>query len=253
MPLKNCPPHLPNHIYEKIALDVAPEGILNALLDICDTTEHVSLAKAFDDHCRGNAMLGPTVDVPDDERLGHVRPEKRTLKRLADELNMEPDEIARLIAFLCGEGTKTDGQLAEEWFQTEIVNGSGKAIEIAKRPTWFFRTPDNPHEPFLKDHCCLPWCLALPLWAKTPTNVPPTTEVACLGYQIAGSAINDPRVPTIMDAGYEAADFFWHPGGKTRPHAHGPETCSHQYEEVVAEPPRLAQVERIFRFKSMVV
>ena len=57
------------------------------------------------------------------------------------------------------------------------------------------------------------------------------------------SSLDIARQPTAFDAGYEGLSSYWHPGGVTVPHPHGPCTAP-GLREVVAEPPLLQNVER---------
>ena len=67
-------------------------------------------------------MCGPEVTLEADERLGHVKPETRTIGQFATELAMDPSELEHILHSLAGEGSRMDIHLAENWFETEIVN-----------------------------------------------------------------------------------------------------------------------------------
>jgi hypothetical protein len=252
MALRKRPAHLPEIIYSKIQKDVAPETILNGLLAACDAVADSSeIEGVVDGYCHGKELCGPIVTLEANERLGHVRPEKRTVNRIASALAMDPVEVGHIIEGLAGEGTQIETDLAANWFESEIVNGPGNRITISKRPAWLFRTENHISDPFAGDIPCLPWSLGLPLWAKTTTRTAPPTGVACLGYRLAAKSLKDARIPTMIDAGFGAAYYHWEPGGRTAPHRHGPASCTQMLEEVVVDPPPLASIERpIVRFKS---
>lgn len=248
MPLQARPMHLPEPIYRKIEADAAPEHIRNSLLDACAAVQDPSAVEgAIEKFCRGKQLCGPDVTLGPRERLGHVKPEKRTVSDTAKELAMDPAEVGQYIEGLAGEGTRIEIDLAEKWFENEIVKGSGRHIKIARRPAWLFRTNDRVSDPFNGDVSCLPWCLALPRWADKHR---PPPEIPCLGYLVPAGSIQA-KTPTVIDAGYDAVSVYWHPGGKTVSHAHGPVSCVGGFDEVVVEPPPLGTIERrIVRFKS---
>lgn len=254
MALRGRPAHLPAHVYAKLEADLAPEGILNGLLDACSAaSDATQVEHAMETYCKGKELCGPPLVLEVNEQLGHVKPEQRTINHIANELGMDPMQIGELVRGLAGEGTRTEIDLASEWFKNEIVDGLGSSLTIARRPAWLFRVPDRRADPFESDTGCLPWSLGLPLWAKTPKNTPPHAAVDCLGYRVRAEYVNARR-PTAVDAGYEGISYYWEPGGVTVPHSHGPRECSSGWEEIVAEPPLLANIEQpIVRFKSRTV
>jgi hypothetical protein len=161
MPLRRRPKYLPKHIYAKIKADSAPESVLNGLLEACARVpSEGDIENAIDAYCVGKELCGPNVTLDANERLGHVKPEARTVGRIANELSMDPLVVGQLLEALAGEGSSTDIDLAENWFENEIVNGPGQNITIAQRPTWLFRAEDRVGDPFDGDCACLPWRLA---------------------------------------------------------------------------------------------
>lgn len=252
MALAGRPAHLPEVAYGKMLADCAPEALLNELIEACAAcTNADEIAPTVQKFCQGKELCGPDVALLDDECLGHVKPEHRTVARIAADLEMDPSEVGHLLTRLSGEGTRTEVDLAEAWFLNEIVNGPGTNLRIANRPAWLFRVGDQKSDPFQGDLGCLPWCLGLPLWAKTKDRSPAGGGVACIGYRVPAKSVSIAKRPTVIDAGYEAISYYWEPGGMTIPHPHGPAECVGGFEEVVVEPPRLAEINRpIARFKS---
>lgn len=241
MALRGRPANMPGGVYAKIEKDVAPEALRNDLLAACDTAAPDEIDQRIRDFCDSNVLCGPLEVLDPDETLGHVKPESRTLNRLARVFDMSFDKIAAKFRYLAGEGSVMNQDQARHWFMGKVSSG-GSTEKIANRPAWLFRAGVPGGDPFAGDRGCLPWRLALPHWADLPGRVKPRDPVACIGYRLPASAVVSPRKPTCMDAGTEGLSIYWAPGGKTAPHPHGPATCVGGLDEIVAEPPGLGDV-----------
>jgi hypothetical protein len=226
MPLIARPKFLPESVYRKIETDAAPEVIRNELLSACDTATSLDqVASLYDAFCNGRELCGPRATLAPDEVLGHVKPEERTVRRIANELSMNPSAVADIFMALAGERSDADSDEAQIWFEEEIVNAdASRRLEISRRPAWLFRTVDGA-DPFASELRCLPWQLALPFLARTPATPAPTTRVACLGYRIPAKDVSFPMLPTVIDAWFEGVTIYWVPGGKTVPHSYAPPKC----------------------------
>lgn len=251
MPLTARPPHLPEIIYDKIQADLSSEDVRNDFLNECSAAaEPDAIVGIFESHCKANALNGTQVTLSSGELLGHVKAEKRMAAHVASILTMDPSEVEFLFQGLAGELTQVENDLAESWFDGQIVNGPGQHITLAFGTAWLFRPGPVTNDPFACDRECLPWNLGLPFCADLPER-PPATNVPCVGFRVPSSAISNPKLPTIFDAGWEGSLYYWYPGGKTMPHPHGPATCSSPLEEIVADTPHLRNVSpHIVRFKS---
>ncbi|MEY9755800.1 hypothetical protein [Bradyrhizobium yuanmingense] len=250
MPLNARPAHLPEIIYDKIQTDISSEDVRNSLLDECSAAGPGGVVLVFEGHCKANALRGTDVPLSPGEILGHVKAEKRMAAHVASVLAMDPAEVESLFQGLAGELTQVEKDLADIWFEGQIVNGPGQDIAIALGTAWLFRPSTATSDPFDCDRECLPWNLGLPFCANVPGRSP-ATNVPCIGLRVPSSAIANPKLPTIFDAGWEGSLYYWYPGGKTMPHPHGPATCSAPLDEIVADAPRLGEViPHIVRFKS---
>ena len=211
------------------------------------------MPEEFERHCQRNPRAGPDVALEADELLGHVKPEQRTIENLAKALRLDPSQVATMFKGLAGELAKIDNDLATELFQEEVVRGVAQNFSLARGSAWLFRTQPAVDDPFLCDVECLPWNLGLPNWADLPGRTLPTAGLECIGFRVPAAAVAEAKLPTIFDAGYEGAEHYWFPGGKTVPHPHRPSSCSGPVDEIVAVSPMLRQVSPEFvRFTSKV-